>query len=89
MISEQEALYRLWSNKSVNSLSKVECDNLIKEIYRTLGRCRDCKHYDTKLGKTPNDGHCKVPRDSEQILWVNIKADDDWYSADFERNNDE
>jgi predicted ATP-dependent serine protease len=83
MIGRQEALDRLWSNKSVNSLSKVECDNLIKEIYKSLGRCKECKHYNTELGATPNDGHCKVTRDSEQALWTNIEVDDDWYCADF------
>jgi hypothetical protein len=43
MITEYEVLDRLWSNKSVNSLSKVECDTLIKEIYDSIGACNSCR----------------------------------------------
>ena len=85
MISEQEALDRLWSNKSVNSLSKVECDNLIKEIYKTLGRCKECKHYNVGF----DNWNCNVSRDSKQALLTNIKVYDDWFCADFERKQDE
>jgi hypothetical protein len=47
MITEEEAIKRLWNNKSINSLSKVECDNLIKEIYKSFGSCKEYK-----FGKT-------------------------------------
>jgi hypothetical protein len=86
MMTREEALSRLWDNKSVNSLSKVECDTLIKEIYDSFGRCKECKYYDTKLGKTPNDGHCKIPRDSEQILWVNIAVNDNSFCSSYEED---
>jgi hypothetical protein len=66
-------------------MSKIECDILIKEIYKSFGRCKTCKGYNTALGATPNDGHCKILRDSSQALWTNIEVDDNWYCADYEK----
>ncbi len=55
-----EAKESVWSNRSINSLSKVECDSLINKIYYEFEAqiaeltkpksCGGCGHYDYSAG---------------------------------------
>jgi hypothetical protein len=89
MISREEAISWLDPVDELGTAPEFDVLKAINLIYDSIGSCKECKHYDTKLGKTPNEGHCKVHRDSEQILWVNIKVDDNWFCADYERGTNE
>ena len=87
-MTREEALKQL----SWNAMSAIQHEldkEVVHLIFDDLGSCAKCEHFDTTLGSTPNDGHCKILRDTEQALWVNIETESDWYCKDFKRKKND
>jgi hypothetical protein len=83
MISRDEAYKRM------DEVGCYESLTVINEIYDSIGTCKTCIHYDTSLGATPQDGHCKKLRDSAEALWISIEVDENWYCAEYKGNTDD
>ena len=82
--TEYESIMLSYSHNADLLVERAYVDG-VEAAATTVGSCKYCKYYDTRLGVTPNDGHCTVLRDSKQALCTNIKVHNDWYCADFER----
>lgn len=50
-MTKEEAKQELWATRNINTLSKVECDNLLNKIYDDLEsrNCTNCKWYKNEV----------------------------------------
>ena len=44
-MTREEANQKLWATRNINTLSKVECDNILNEVYEDFENrtCNNCK----------------------------------------------
>lgn len=77
MITREEAKKKLWSSGSINTLSKVECDSIINEVFDSLEQhiksleaqlsnkeqltCEGCVHLKQLTDEYGNYTMCGIP----------------------------
>lgn len=46
-MTREEAKQKLWATGSINTMSKVECDNILNEVYDDFENrtCESCKYW--------------------------------------------
>jgi hypothetical protein len=52
-MTKKEAKQKLWACGNINTLSKVECDNILNEVFDDFESrtCESCRHCESQFGE--------------------------------------